>query len=217
MENKVNFKSQYGYLEALEALKPKWAHLWMNDKLMNEDNLPLNFQYELMTFLLGFNHLAKKHDLILHNGMSYHDIVNSARQIHVGELQHVTIIDTLRQLIVELKDRELYWDVRYHQLENAIDSECDTDKLQAIYERMDEPYESRVNESAFIMAKNSRNWNKQHREGLEAALMKIASPNTDRFMSGSIAIEALKKHSLKYCKRNDLDWLEESDPFKNEP
>jgi len=52
---------------------------------------------------------------------SFHDFLTIARPLHVDELNGFTIQDSLKLLVVNLKDRELRFDMRYHELLNRID------------------------------------------------------------------------------------------------
>lgn len=147
--------------------------------------------------------------------MTYLEILNSARTIDPQELIMATDVDGLRQLVCALKQKELDWDIRYHKLENAIDANLDTDKLVQIYESIDEYHEPMVKEKALILCRNSRDWNLQHRQGLEDALIKIVNPSVDKFSIQEIAFKALKKHSIKYLMQQDMDIIKELEPFKS--
>jgi hypothetical protein len=69
-------------------------------------------------------------------GLSYNEILNSARPLRTEELEHVTILDTLRLLVVNMKDRELLYDIKYHQLIRVLDQELDEDTLKRVFDTL---------------------------------------------------------------------------------
>jgi hypothetical protein len=71
-------------------------------------------------------------------GLSYNDILSSARPLKVEELEHVTILDTLRQLVVNMKERELRYDIKYHKLVGILDNELDESALKRIFDLLAE-------------------------------------------------------------------------------
>lgn len=70
---------------------------------------------------------------------SYNEIISSAHPLSIFDLQHVTELDTLRMIIVELKRRELAWDIKYHQLDNAVDAIVGGgDEIGLIYQHIED-------------------------------------------------------------------------------
>lgn len=60
---------------------------------------------------------------------TFNDYVNSASPLTSEDLASVSEIDTLRLMVVVLKQRELNWDIKYHKLLNRIDTVVEDQEL----------------------------------------------------------------------------------------